>query len=58
MSIREQAARLGVEIVGELTRREDWERATVERCYQDATGTRFFTRRGILTIILPDGGIV
>ena len=58
MSIREQAKRYGHEIVGRLTRCPDWERSTKERWYIDDAGNEYFTRRGILTIITADGGVI
>ena len=58
MSIRQQAARLGFKIVGRLTRRPEWERAKPERAYIDEAGNEYYTRRGILTIVTADGGVI
>lgn len=58
MSIRQQAQRLGHEIIGRLTRRPEWERSTKERAYIDDAGNEYYTRRGILTIVTADGGVI
>ena len=58
MSIREQAAAFGFEIVGQLTRRPEWERARPERAYIDEAGNEYYTRRGILTIVTADGAVI
>ena len=58
MSIREQAKRLGFEIIGRLTRRPDWERSTKERAYIDDAGNEYYTWRGILTIVTANGGVI
>ena len=58
MSIRKQAERLGFEIIGRLTRRPEWERSTKERAYIDDAGNEYYTRRGILTIVTIDGGVI
>ena len=58
MSIREQAAHLGHNIIGKLTRRSDWERNTRERAYIDEAGNEYYTWRGILTIVTADGAVI
>lgn len=58
MSIREQSKRLGHEIIGRLTRRPEWESSTKERAYIDDAGNEYYTRRGILTIVTADGGVI
>ena len=58
MSIREQAKHLGFEIIGRLTRRPEWERSPRERAYIDDAGNEYYTRRGILTIVTADGGVI
>lgn len=58
MSVREQAEKLGFQIVGILTRHPEWEKSSVERLYMDAAGNEYFTRHGILTIITADGGVI
>ncbi len=58
MSIRKQAERLGFEIIGRLTRHPEWERSTKERAYIDDAGNEYYTRRGILTIVTADGGVI
>lgn len=58
MSIREQAAAFGFEIIGQLTRRPEWETARPERAYIDEAGNEYYTRRGILTIVTADGAVI
>jgi len=58
MSIREQSRRLGHVIIGRLKRRPEWERSTKERAYIDDAGNEYYTRRGILTIVTADGGVI
>ena len=58
MSIREQAAAFGFEIVGQLTRRPEWETTKRERAYMDEAGNEYYTRRGVLTIVTVDGAII
>lgn len=58
MSIREQSAAFGFEIVGQLTRRPEWERARPERAYIDEAGNEYYTRRGVLTIVTADGAVI
>ena len=58
MSLREQAEKLGHVIVGALTRCPDWERNSKERVYIDEAGNEYLTRRGILTIVTADGGVI
>lgn len=58
MSIREQAKSFGFEIIGILTRRSDLEYSNLERIYLDDAGNEYILRRGILTIITFDGGVI
>lgn len=58
MSIREQAAALGFEIVGQLARRPEWEATKRERAYIDEAGNEYYTRRGVLTIFTADGAVI
>ena len=58
MSIREQAKSYGFEIVGILTRRADLEYSRYERVYFDDAGNEYYLRRGILTIVTADGGVI
>ncbi len=58
MNIREQAAAFGFEIIGQLTRRPEWETARPERAYIDEAGNEYYTRRGILTIVTADGAVI
>lgn len=57
-SIREQAASLRFQIVGKLTRRPEWERSSKERAYIDEAGNEYYARRGILTIVTAEGGVI
>ncbi len=56
--VREQAKSLGHEIIGKLTRCPDWERQRCERWYMDEGKNEYYVRRGILTIITADGGVI
>ena len=58
MSIREQAAAFGFEIVGQLTRRPEWEATKRERAYIDEAGNEYYNRCGVLTIVTVDGAII
>lgn len=58
MSIREQAKALGFDIVGILTRHADLEYSRHERVYLDDAGNEYYLRRGILTIVTADGGVI
>ena len=57
-NVRQQAKQLRFEIVGRLTRRPEWETARCERAYIDEAGNEFYTRRGVLTIVTADGGVI
>lgn len=57
-NVREQAKRLGFEIIGKLTRMADWERERCERWYMDDGENEYYVRRGILTIVTADGGVI
>ena len=58
MSIREQAANLGFEIVGRLVRHAELEIFRLEKVYLDDAGNEYLVRRGILTIVTADGGVI
>lgn len=58
MSIREQAARLGHEIIGNLERHPEFEERKHERFYMDEAENEYILVRGILTIITADGGVI
>lgn len=58
MNIRQQAKALNFEIVGKLTRRPEWETNKHERAYMDEAGNEYYTRRGVLTIVTADGGVI
>ena len=58
MSIREQAKSFGFEIIGILSRRADLEYSRHEQIYLDDAGNEYILRRGILTIITADGGVI
>lgn len=57
-NIRQQAKALKFEIVGRLIRRPEWERDRHERAYIDEAGNEYYTRRGVLTIVTADGGVI
>lgn len=56
--IREQAATLGHEIVGRLVRHTELEIFRLEKVYLDDAGNEYLVRRGILTIVTADGGVI
>ena len=58
MSIRQQAKNLGFEIIGKLVRRSEYEYTWRERFYVDEAGNEYILRRGILTIITAEGGVI
>ena len=58
MSIREQATNLGSEIVGRLDRHTELEIFRLEKVYLDEAGNAYLVRRGILTIVTADGGVI
>ena len=58
MSIREQCNMLRFQIAGALTRHPELERSRHEIYYIDEDGNEFYLRRGILTIITADGGVI
>ena len=58
MSIREQAAALKFEIVGNLVRHIELEVFRLEKVYLDEAGNAYLTRRGILTIVTADGTVI
>lgn len=58
MSIREQATRLGFEIIGQLVRHTELEIFRQEKVYLDDEGNAYLTRYGILTIVTPDGTVI
>lgn len=58
MSIREQANNLRFTIRGALTRHPEFERSRHEKYYLDEDGNEYFLRRGILTIVTVEGGVI
>lgn len=58
MSIREQCNMLRFQIAGHLTRHPDLERSRHERYYVDEDGNEYFLRRGVLTIVTAEGGVI
>lgn len=58
MSIREQADRLRFTIRGALIRHPELEYSRHEKYYVDSEGNEYYLRRGILTIITADGGVI
>ena len=58
MSIREQAANLGFEIIGRLVRHAELEIFRCEKVYLDEAQNEYLMRRGILTIVTADGGVI
>lgn len=58
MSIREQAINLGFEIIGRLVRHSEMELFRCEKVYLDEAGNQYLVRRGILTIVTADGGVI
>lgn len=58
MSIREQAGSLGFSIVGRLSRHTELEVIRLEKVYLDEAGNAYLVRRGILTIVTPDGAVI
>lgn len=58
MSIREQATNLGHEIIGQLVRHAEMELFRCEKVYLDEAGNQYLVRRGILTIVTADGGVI
>lgn len=58
MSIRQQAENLGHQIIGNLVRHSEYEYSWRERVYLDDAGNEYIIRRGILTIVTADGGVI
>lgn len=58
MSIREQAATLGHQIIGQLVRHTELEVFRLEKVYLDEAGNEYLLRRGILTIVTADGAVI
>lgn len=58
MSIREQCNLLRFTIRGALTRHPEFERSRHEKYYLDEDGNEYYLRRGILTIVTADGGVI
>ena len=58
MSIRQQAKILGHEVIGRLVRHSEYEYSWRERFYLDEAGNEYILRRGILTIITAEGGVI
>ncbi len=58
MSIREQANMLRFQIAGALVRHPELERSRHEKYYLDEDGNEYYVRRGILTIVTAEGGVI
>lgn len=58
MKIIDQAVAVGFEIIGQLTRRPEWETTKRERAYIDEAGNEYYTRRGVVTIVTVDGAVI
>lgn len=58
MSIREQAAKLKFNIIGQLVRHTELELFRQEKVYLDDDNNAYLVRRGILTIVTPDGTVI
>ena len=58
MSIREQAANLGHEIIGRLVRHTELELFRCEKVYLDEDGNEYLLRWGILTIVTAEGTVI
>lgn len=58
MSIREQCNNLHFTIAGKLVRCPWLERSRHEKYFIDDDGNEYFLRRGILTIVTADGGVL
>ena len=57
MGLRAQAERIGFQIVGTLTRRQDFEPTHLYQCFFDEAQNRYILHRGILTIVAADGTV-
>ena len=55
--IDRQARGLGFSIQGRLRRCEEYETATLEKCFMDENGNIYRLRHGILTIVGADGSV-
>lgn len=55
--IDHQAKGLGFSISGKLSRCEEFETATLDKCFIDEMGNVFMLRHGILTIVAADGRV-
>ena len=55
--IDSQARGLGFRIEGKLRRCEEFETATLDKCFMDEKGNIYRLRHGILTIIGADGKV-
>lgn len=58
MSIREQAANLKFEIIGQLVRHTELELFRQEKVYLDEARNAYLVRRGVLTIVTPEGAVI
>lgn len=58
MTIREFAKIKNFKIVGNLTRRADWEQDKGERWYMDEAGNEYLKSEKGFCIVTADGGII
>ena len=58
MSIREQCNLLRFQIAGALIRHPELEQSRHEKYYLDEDGNEYYLRRGILTIVTAEGGVL
>ena len=58
MSIRERAKSLGHQVIGKLVRRSEYESSRGDRVYFDEAGNEYILRRGVLTIVTAEGGVI
>ena len=56
--IREKAKLLGIDVVGKLSRRPEWEKLRGERAYIDEAGNEYCYHKGSIVIVTFDGGVL
>lgn len=57
MSIRTQAAQIGFEIIGELSRYPEGDLSRYHYCFADEAGNLYVIHLGVLTILAVDGKV-
>ena len=57
MSIREQAAQRGFEILGQLARYPEGDLSRYHYCFIDEAGNLYVIHLGVLTILAADGKV-